>query len=66
MLLKALVFASALPSLQLAGMMDAAESSFVVDAELGFGSSLKGFQLREAGRQFGEGSNGRRGPKMAA
>ena len=35
MLLKALVFASALPSLQLAGMMDAAESSFVVDAELG-------------------------------
>ena len=35
MLLKALVFASALPSLQLAGMMDAAETTIVVDAELG-------------------------------
>lgn len=35
MLLKALVLASAVLSLQLAGMMDTTESSIVVDAESG-------------------------------
>ena len=64
MLLKALVFASALLSLQLAGMIDAAESSIVVDAESGV-VLLKESQLKEAGRLFDEGSNGRRGPQMA-